>query len=76
MIIISTRRAGVFDEHGVYSEGWEQLISFSDAEMAELLAAYDPESGTSPSVSTARPVLRELLDAVLAQIALEIPHPQ
>jgi len=70
MRVISTRRAGVFDDQGVYSEGWEQHIAFTDAEMEVLQAAYDPASGTSPSVSFTRPLVRELLDAVLARIAL------
>lgn len=38
-------------------------------ELDRLLAAYDPNSGTSPSVADARPVLRSILDTVLAQRA-------
>lgn len=64
MRVIHTRRAGVFDDDGVYSEGWEQVISFTDAEMQLLQSTYDPSSSTSPSVAMARPVVRELLDAV------------
>lgn len=64
MIVISTRRAGVFDDQGVYSEGWEQVVTFTDSEMQTLQATYDPNSSTSPSVAMARPLVRELLDAV------------
>ena len=34
-------------------------------EVPELLAQYDPESGTSPFVSVARPLARVILDALL-----------
>lgn len=74
MRVISTRRAGVFDDQGIYSEGWEQVITYTDAEMAELLASYDPVSSTSPAVAVTRPVVRELLDAVQARIAAETPQ--
>lgn len=33
--------------------------------IATLLAAYDPDSGTSPLVSVARPMARVILDALL-----------
>lgn len=41
-------------------------VRVDQAELDRLLAAYDPGSGTSPSVADARPVLRAILDAVLA----------
>ena len=41
-------------------------VRIEKAELDRLLAAYDPNSGTSPSVSDARPVLRAILDAVTA----------
>jgi hypothetical protein len=41
-------------------------VRIEKAELDRLLAAYDPNSGTSPSVSDARPVLRAILDAVIA----------
>lgn len=47
------------------SEGKTFAIWFSDEELTELLSRYEPSSGTSPSVSDARPVLRALLDALL-----------
>ena len=41
-------------------------VLFLVAEVDRQLAAYDPASGTSPSVANARPVLRAILDAMLA----------
>ena len=37
-------------------------VLFLVAEVDRQLAAYDPASGTSPSVANARPVLRAILD--------------
>lgn len=51
---------------GVSSEGTPLSLWIDRTELDRLLAAYDPSSGTSPSVSDARPVLRAILDAVLA----------
>jgi len=34
------------------------------SEVAELLANYDPTSGTSPSVTYSRPLSRAILDAI------------
>lgn len=39
------------------------LIPVED--VPDLLAAYDPASGTSPLVATARPLARVILDALL-----------
>lgn len=47
-------------------DGWSLTCTFTDAEMAELLAAYDPASSTSPAVTVCRPIVRAMLDAVLA----------
>lgn len=52
------------DEAGaIPEEGKSFTIWFSSADLAELQARYDASSGTSPSVSDARPILRALLDA-------------
>lgn len=40
------------------------MVTFTDAEMSDLLANYDPASGTSPSVTYCRPIVRAMLDAV------------
>lgn len=42
------------------------VIRVDEVELNRLLAAYDPNSGTSPGVADARPVLRAILDAVIA----------
>jgi hypothetical protein len=49
------------------SEGKTFTIWFTETELAGLLSRYDSNSSTSPSVSDARPVLRALLDALLAE---------
>jgi len=67
MKIISTREAGVFDEQDVYQDGEEIILTFTDAEILDLLAVYDPASSTSPSVSYCRPIVKEILDAILAR---------
>jgi hypothetical protein len=51
---------------GIAAEGRSVVVWLESAELTRLLAAYDPNSGTSPSVADARPVLREILDAVIA----------
>lgn len=66
MKVISVREAGVFDEQDIYQDGEEIILTFTDAELLQLLAAYDPASSTSPSVSYCRPIVKELLDAILA----------
>lgn len=67
MIVISTRRAGVFDENGVYHEGWEQVVTMTGEEAYDLLSRYDPASGTSPGVTDARTMARPILNAILEQ---------
>ena len=67
MIVISTRRAGVFDENGVYHEGWEQVVTMTGEEATDLLSRYDPGSGTSPGVTDARTMARPILNAILEQ---------
>lgn len=52
---------------GVSAKGRGVFMWFENTELERLLNAYDPKSGTSPGVADARPVLREILDAVLAE---------
>ena len=47
--------------------GWIITVTFTDAEMADILAQYDPASPTSPAVTVCRPIVRPMLDAVLAE---------
>jgi hypothetical protein len=65
MKITNINNAGVFDENNAYHEGWEMVLTFTEDEISVLLSRYDSQSGTSPSVSDARPVLRDILDAVI-----------
>ena len=46
--------------------GWIITVTFTDDEMQAILAQYDPASATSPSVTVCRPIVRPMLDAVLA----------
>jgi hypothetical protein len=57
------RQGDVWGPNGI-EPGWTVTVQFTDAEMADLLANYDPSSGTSPGVTYCRPVLRAILDAV------------
>lgn len=41
-------------------------VKIDKIELARLLAAYSPQSGTSPVVSDCRPLVRAVLDAALA----------
>lgn len=65
MEVVETRQSDVFGPNGIET-GWSISITFTDAEMSDLLAAYDPVSGTSPSVTICRPIVRQILDAVKA----------
>jgi hypothetical protein len=47
-----------------YGPGYAVTICYSEAEMADLLANYDPASGTSPAVGPSRATLRSILNAV------------
>jgi len=65
---ISTELLAETTEPGaIPSEGKTFTIWLSDTDLNDLLSRYEPSSGTSPSVSDARPVLRALLDALLAE---------
>ena len=64
MEVVSCTAAGVFDENGVYFDGWQLVITLTDVEAADLLSRYDPASGTSPGVTDARTMARPILDAV------------
>ena len=44
----------------------EVTLRISAAELDRILASYDPNSGTSPGVADCRPLVRAILDAVLA----------
>jgi len=51
---------------GIPVEGLSMAVWIEKAELDRLLAAYDPNSSTSPSVADARPIVRAILDAVTA----------
>lgn len=54
----------IYDDAGdAYSE---VTLRIDAAELDRLLAAYDPNSGTSPAVADCRPLVRAILDAIVA----------
>jgi hypothetical protein len=57
-------------EPETYGPGYAVTICYREAEMADLLANYEPASGTSPTVGPARATLRAILNAVLE---LQVP---
>ena len=63
MEVPECRQSDVWGPNGV-EPGWSLMVTFTDAEMSDLLANYDPASGTSPSVTYCRPIVRAMLDAV------------
>lgn len=64
MIVDQLRHDAVQGPTGI-EEGWSITVTFTDSEMADILAQYDPASPTSPSVTVCRPIVRPMLDAVL-----------
>ena len=63
MEVTYAQQTDVFGPNGI-EQGWTVTVTYTDAEMADLLANYDPASGTSPSVTYCRPTVRAMLDAV------------
>lgn len=63
---ISVQQLQIEDEHGntVEQEGFVIPVVIPLSEVGELLANYDPTSGTSPGVTYSRPLSRVLLDAL------------
>lgn len=64
MLVVDAKRGNIRISEDANDDGWQIVICYSDAEMAELLVNYDAASGTSPSVTYCRPTVREILDAV------------
>lgn len=50
----------------VYDDGVKVEVVMTYDEVRNLLASYDPGSSTSPSTAVCRPVVRAMLDAVIA----------
>tara|TARA_R100000951_G_scaffold106333_1_gene100849 strand:- start:5449 stop:5694 length:246 start_codon:yes stop_codon:yes gene_type:complete len=50
-------------------ECWMIPVLIPVDDVADLLANYDPDSGTSPLVATARPLARVILDALLRKVS-------
>lgn len=52
----------------INTEGFIIPIIIPLSEVGELLANYDPASGTSPSVTYSRPLSRAILDALRRKV--------
>jgi hypothetical protein len=65
-MIVTTMQRGDAEGFNGIEPGWVVGLTFTEPELAGLLASYDPTSGTSPGVADARPVLRAILNAALA----------
>ena len=52
----------------VYSDGWAVTLVMSDDEVTELLAAYEPASGTSPSAADSRVIARTVAEALRQKV--------
>jgi len=50
-----------------YEEGWAIQVVFSEDEVALITSAYDPASSTSPSTAVCRPIVRAILNAIIAR---------
>jgi hypothetical protein len=63
---IEIHKVDVFSDSEEVLPGYRALLTFTDEEMAALLAAYDESTNTSPAEVVCRPVLRAILDSVKA----------
>jgi hypothetical protein len=63
---VESRKSDVWSDSGECVSGWTCTVTYTDAEMAALLAAYDESTNTSPAEVVCRPVLRAILDSVKA----------
>jgi hypothetical protein len=52
---------------GEAAEGRSVVVWLGAAEIARLLAAYSPQNTSSPLAGDCRPLVREVLDAFLAE---------
>ena len=60
---------GGFQTHPeVYRDGWAVTLVMSDDEVTELLAAYEPASGTSPSAADSRVIARTVAEALRQKV--------
>lgn len=72
MIVTTMQRGDAEGSNGI-EPGWVVGMTFTEPELAALLAAYDPSSGTSPSCGECRPVLRAILNAALEAAPVSPP---
>jgi len=63
MEVPECKQGDVWGPDGI-EPGWIITVTYTDAEMADLLANYDAASGASPGVTYCRPTMRAMLNAV------------
>jgi len=60
---------GGFQTHPeVYRDGWAVTLVFSEDEVTELLAQYEPASNTSPSAADSRVIARTVAEALRQKV--------
>lgn len=52
----------------VYEQGWAITFVMSEDEVTTLLAAYDPNSGTSPAAAVSREIARPIAEALRRKV--------
>lgn len=65
MKVDSVREGHFAIDTSTYADALAVTVVFTNEEMTALLSAYNPNVGTSPSITDARPVLRAILNAAL-----------
>jgi len=55
-------------EPEVYTSGWSITFVMSEDEVTTLLAAYDPNSGTSPTAAVSREIARPIAEALRQKV--------
>lgn len=68
---VEAKRADVWGAEGV-EDGWCLSVSFSGSEVEALLNKFEPTNSLSPGVADSRPVLRTMLNTILAELDKEL----
>ena len=65
-MIVESRKGYFQVSPEAYDDGVQVCVTMSYDEVRNLLASYDPALSTSPSTAVCRPIVRAMLDAVIA----------
>jgi len=75
-MIVESRKGYYLISPETYDDGVQVCMTMSYDEMRNLLASYDPASSTSPTAGACRPIIRAMLDAVIADGGVPaVQHP-